>query len=130
MDSERITAEPNPRPHPEPPSDRQRDSLPTDAIPVATTTVAQIMGRHAVSIDSDATPASALQRMRQHDVHHLLVEDQGQFVGVISDRALLQHLSPFIGKVSEQRRDAWTLERCVFQITTYAPTTVSADGPL
>lgn len=36
---------------------------------------------------------------------HLLVEENGRLVGVISDRDALKHLSPFIGQQLERKED-------------------------
>ena len=40
------------------------------------------------SVTPAATVTEARTQMRLHGVHHLLVEDQGGFVGVVSDRDL------------------------------------------
>ena len=93
-------------------------------------TVAQIMRHDLVRIDVDATLQEAQAVLAQHDIHHLLVYNHGHLVGVLSDRDVLLHLSPFLGTPSEQTRDLRTLHRRVYQIATYHPTTIRPDTPV
>ena len=93
-------------------------------------TVAQIMQHDLVSIDVEATLREAQSALAQHGIHHLLVYNHGHLVGVLSDRDVLLHLSPFLGTLSEQARDLRTLHRRVYQIATYHPTTIRPDTPV
>ena len=67
-------------------------------------------------------PDDKLSKVREifnrHNFHHLLVVDEGQLVGVLSDRDLLKALSPNLGKISETARDLATLDKRVHQIMT------------
>ena len=90
-------------------------------------TVAQIMQHDLVSIDVDATLQEAQAVLAQNGIHHLLVYNHGHLVGVLSDRDVLVHLSPFLGTLAEQTRDLRTLHRRVYQIATYHPTTIRPD---
>ena len=91
-------------------------------------TLAEIMSRPVITIEADATLAHARHVLTTHAVHHLLVYDRGRFVGVLSDRDLLRHLSPFVGTIGELERDAFTLRRPVFHAATYRPLTLRADA--
>jgi len=55
----------------------------------------------------------------EHKYHHLIViGDEGECAGVISDRDLLKNISPFIGKPSERTVDLSSLKRRAHQIMT------------
>ena len=54
-----------------------------------------------------------------HKYHHLIViGDEGECAGVISDRDLLKNISPFIGKPTERSADLSCLKRRAHQIMT------------
>ena len=55
---------------------------------------------------------------RSHYHHLVVVGDDGECAGVISDRDLLKNLSPFIGKMSERTSDVNCLKRRAHQIMT------------
>ena len=90
----------------------------------------RFMGRPAVAIDASATLREAHELLERHAIHHLLVEHRGRVVGVLSDRDLLRHTSPFAGTLSERTRDRHTLVRRVFQCASYELITVRHDAPL
>ena len=63
--------------------------------------------------------------------HHLLVVDgEGRLVGVMSDRDLLKALSPYVGTVAENARDAATLNKRAHQIMTRKPITLPPEAPI
>jgi acetoin utilization protein AcuB len=55
-------------------------------------------------------------RVRFH--HLIVVSEDHEVMGVISDRDLLKQLSPYLNTPSEQRRDLSTLQRKAHQIMT------------
>ncbi|MEZ0121597.1 MAG: CBS domain-containing protein [Candidatus Reddybacter sp.] len=57
--------------------------------------------------------------------HHILVLDENKLVGVISDRDLLQAISPHIGTPSETTRDLATLNKSAHQIMSRNPITIT-----
>jgi len=80
-------------------------------------TLADIMHRSVVTIDMDSTLERVRDIFDKQSFHHLVVEDAGRIVGVISDRDLLRHLSPFVGSQwAERRQDTQTLQRKAHQI--------------
>lgn len=93
-------------------------------------TVDEVMTPHVIAVDSDATIEDAMATMERFSVHHLVVEDRGKFVGVISDRDLLRHISPFAGTINERPRPATTLRQRLFTVATYRPVSVPAGTPL
>lgn len=91
-----------------------------------------IMTRDLVTVGLDDTLADVREIFDTHRFHHLIVVENGKVAGVVSDRDLLKHLSPFVGKLSERRQDAFTLEKKVHQImsrhvVTCAPETDAAS---
>lgn len=89
--------------------------------------VEQLMTRDPVCVDMDDELQRVGELFAEHGFHHLLVVEGGRLVGVISDRDLLRHLSPFIGRLSERTQDLATLHKRVHQIMSRAPVTVGTD---
>lgn len=78
--------------------------------------VDQIMTRRIVTVGMDDSLREVAALFDAHRFHHLLVVDAGRLVGIVSDRDLLKHISPFVGKLSEREQDAATLRKHVHQI--------------
>lgn len=93
-------------------------------------TVEQVMTRDVVKVSMDDTVAAVREIFEQHRFHHLVVEENGQVVGVISDRDLLRNLSPFAGKMNERPQDVFLEKRRVHQIMTRNLVSVSPQTPL
>ena len=83
-----------------------------------------------VAVEMDDTLAAVREIFQNTGFHHLLVIEQGELVGVLSDRDLLRHLSPYVGTVAETQRDAATLHKHVHQIMTRKPVTLSPESEL
>lgn len=96
--------------------------------PWAPVRVEQIMSRTLYSVPADARLGYARDLMQQHHIHHLLVEDTGRFVGIISDRDVLTNLSPYVGTISSKRRDDETLMWPVYRFASYELITVSDEA--
>lgn len=75
--------------------------------------LAAIMTTSLVHVDADAPCSDALLKMMHHNIHHILVLEQGRFKGMVTnhDFMVLQGTSPtlLVRKVSESRN----LERLV-----------------
>ncbi|HEX5757397.1 MAG TPA: CBS domain-containing protein [Arenimonas sp.] len=83
---------------------------------------------HTVDVDQSLESVHALfERLR---IRHAPVTEHGKLVGVISDRDLLRHLSPFLGTLSERQQDLGTLRKHVHQAMTRNPVTIANDAPL
>lgn len=80
--------------------------------------VASIMTRRVISVCMDDTVRAVRDLFERHRFHHVVVVDDGRAVGVVSDRDLLRHLSPFVGQGAERPLDRATLERKVHQVMT------------
>ena len=89
--------------------------------------VSEIMTRKIVTVALDDDLAAVRSLFDQHGFHHVMVMEEGRLAGVISDRDLLRHLSPFIGRMSERSQDLHTLQVRVHQVMTRKLTTVTAN---
>lgn len=81
-------------------------------------TVAHVMTEEVVRIDMDTRIAEIIERFRATGFRHALVIEDGVPVGVISDRDVLRHVSPFAGKSGERNMDRTTLTRRAHQVMT------------
>ena len=91
-------------------------------------TVRQIMASHVVTVAMDDGLRVLRQLFEEHRFHHLLVVDGRKLVGVISDRDLLRHVSPFLGHdLTERTQDAATLNKRAHQIMTRKPIVATPD---
>ena len=70
----------------------------------------EIMTRQVITIGMDDTIAAIQRIFERVRFHHLIVvSEDDEVVGVISDRDLLKELSPYLNTPSEQSRDLSTL---------------------
>ncbi|MFO0834876.1 MAG: CBS domain-containing protein [Phycisphaerales bacterium] len=77
-----------------------------------------IMTRQVVTASMDDTLAEVRRVMGVYHIHHVVVVELERVVGVVSDRDLLSHISPFVGTTTERRVDSESLTRKVHQIMT------------
>lgn len=90
--------------------------------------LADIMTRAVVTVHLDDTLEHIRSIFESSKFHHLLVTDNGELVGVISDRDLLKHVSPFIGnRLMERNQDVNTLNRRAHQIMSRKPVTCTPE---
>jgi len=80
--------------------------------------VDQLMTRHVVTVSMDDTLDWIQRVFGEYRFHHVVVTENGQVVGVISDRDVLKNLSPFVGKITERAQDSASLKRRAHQIMT------------
>lgn len=92
--------------------------------------VKDYMTTRLVTVEMDDSLATVREIFEKTGFHHLLVVEQGEVVGVLSDRDLLRHLSPYVGTIVETQRDAATLLKRVHQIMTRHPVTLSPAAGL
>ena len=79
-------------------------------------TIEGILTPTVVSVRMDDSLETVRALFKSHTFHHLLVVENGKAVGVLSERDLLKHVSPFIDQMSERKQDSWTLQKRVHQI--------------
>ena len=79
--------------------------------------VSEVMTPHVQKVKQDESLRSVRHIFERSRFHHLLVVHQGRLIGVISDRDLLKHISPFVGQnMMERPQDRRTLNLRVHQI--------------
>lgn len=93
-------------------------------------TLETIMTKHVISVSMDETLRDIRRIFDQYKFHHVVVLDNCQLAGVISDRDLLMNISPFVGKVSERTMDAASLNRHAHQIMSRNVVTAPPETPI
>lgn len=81
----------------------------------------QLMSKQPVSVSPDDTLAVVKDIFDHVKFHHVLVVENGELLGVISDRDLFKALSPNIGTAAETTRDLATLKKKVHQVMRRKP---------
>ena len=91
-------------------------------------TVEDIMSREVVTVPADTALMDIRKRLHEGGFHHILVVDDEELLGVISDRDVLRAISPFLDTYTEEHRDVQTLAQPASEVMrteliTVAPTT-------
>ncbi len=90
--------------------------------------VRELMSKTVVTVDMDDTVTWVTRLFEERHFHHAVVLNEDKnMAGVISDRDLLRATSPFVSKLAERRIDAETLERPIHQLMSRRPVTCSED---
>lgn len=89
--------------------------------------VADIMSRSPITIGMDAPLERVKDMFERYRFHHVLVIEDRKLVGVVSDRDLLKHVSPFVHQLGERPQDQATLRKPVHQVMTRKPVTVTPE---
>ena len=91
-------------------------------------TLSWIMRTPVVSIGMDASLKDALDLCTDQGIRHLpVVDEEGAFVGVLTDRDIRYHISPRLGTISENSSDRATLNRRVHTVMVRNALTGSPD---
>lgn len=90
-------------------------------------TVSGIMSHDVVTVAPDASLTEIRRRFDEGGFHHVIVLEEGELVGVISDRDLLQAMSPFLDSYTEEHRDIQTLAQTAEEIMRTEPITIDVD---
>ncbi|TKJ32510.1 MAG: CBS domain-containing protein [Planctomycetes bacterium B3_Pla] len=90
--------------------------------------LSSIMTKELVTVDMDTTLCTMCEIFDEKRFHHLLVIEDDELRGVISDRDLLKALSPFLGKACEQNRDLATLRKRAHQVMSRKPVTITGQA--
>lgn len=81
--------------------------------------VEHIMTKPVQTIVMDDSVHTIREMFQANHYHHLIVVgDEGECVGVVSDRDLLKNISPFVGRPGERASDISCLKRRAHQIMT------------
>ncbi len=90
--------------------------------------VSDLMTRDVISVHPDTPLLKVQNLLKQHGFRHLIVvDDDGQLRGVLSNRDMLQALSPFLNTNAETQRDVRTLSQPASKLMNPDPRTVTPD---
>ena len=92
--------------------------------------VKQIMSARVVTVELDDKLAILKELFENLKFHHVLVVEDDNLLGVVSDRDLFKALSPNIGTLTESYRDAATLNKRVHQIITRRPVVLNESATI
>ncbi len=110
---------------------RDQDTAPHDSGHIPTTgecekiarrPVTEIMSGRVAVLSFDDTLLTVEGIFSSVRFRHLpVVDDNGNIIGIISDRDFLRHVSPFYGTVNEQTRDVEIMNKKVGMVMTRSP---------
>lgn len=98
-----------------------------NGVPNELLTVRAIMTPDVFTISMDASVGHVVQVFEDNGFNHIIVEDDGKCVGVLSDRDMLRTISPFVGTNKERAMDEFTANRRVHQVMARNVASVSPD---
>ena len=78
--------------------------------------VTKIMSKPLVTLDLDDDLEQAKSLFDKHNIHHILIIENKELVGIITDRDLHKHLSPNIGTRQESFSDTALLQKKIHLI--------------
>lgn len=90
-------------------------------------TVKDLMTRDVVTVEPGESLSALRELFDREKFHHVLVVEDGRLVGVISDRDVLQAVSPFLNTFGEQDRGLNTLAQKMQELIRRAPVTITGD---
>ena len=74
------------------------------------------MSSNLITLELDDDLSQAKKIFDQHKIHHILVLDNKELVGIVTDRDLYKHLSPAIGTSKETYNDTMLLQKKIHLI--------------
>ncbi|WP_037469018.1 CBS domain-containing protein [Shewanella marina] len=90
--------------------------------------VNHIMSKNVVTVEMDDSLGKVKDIFLNNMFHHLLVVEDKQLYGIISDRDLLKSLSPRIDTAAETIKDLAYLNKKVHQIMTRSPIVLNENA--
>lgn len=93
-------------------------------------TVSDIMTHDVVTVGPDTTVDRMRHLFDAEGFHHLVVVEKQCPLGVVSDRDLLRHLSPWAGTMGSTRSDEATLRKRAHQVMSRTLVSLSKDAPV
>lgn len=90
-------------------------------------TATDIMTTEVITIGLDDTLGEMQKIFEKKKFHHLLVLEEEELLGIISDRDVFKEISPYINTLSEDARALETLKKKAHQIMSRNPITVDKD---
>ena len=90
----------------------------------------KVMSTNLITLELDDDLGKAKAIFDQHKIHHILVLNDKELVGVITDRDIYKHLSPTIGTKKETPRDYSLLQKKLHLVMNRNLTTASENDTL
>ncbi len=87
--------------------------------------IRDIMTTRVATVSMDDRLSVIKDIFEQAHFRHLLVLEEGELVGVISDRDLFRAISPYLDSEAEMSRDTETLTKRAHQIMSRQPVTIA-----
>lgn len=78
--------------------------------------LSKLMSRNLITLDLDDDMGKAKVIFDTTKIHHIMITDGGELVGIITDRDVYKNLSPFIGTSKETPKDTVLLQKKVHLI--------------
>jgi len=89
--------------------------------------VANIMSKKVHTVSPEQKLTELRDIFARVSYQHLLVEEDQELVGVVSDRDVIKHMSPFLGTENERESDRGQLHLSVREIMSKTLITVDPD---
>jgi acetoin utilization protein AcuB len=89
-----------------------------------------IMSKNVVTVELDDKLSLVKEIFDHGKFHHLIALEDGEILGVVSDRDLFKALSPNIGTATESFKDTATLNKRVHQIMSRKPKMLHQDASI
>jgi len=89
--------------------------------------VDEIMTRDVYTVGMDYTLGQIQKIFEKQKFHHLLVMEDDDLIGIISDRDVLKEISPHVNTLAEDARALKSLKKKAHQIMTRQPITVETN---
>jgi acetoin utilization protein AcuB len=86
------------------------------------------MTKKVVTVDMDTSLKVICGIFDDKKFHHLLVVEDNELCGVISDRDLLKASSPFLNTLAEQKRDVVVMKKRAHQIMSRKLITITEEA--
>jgi acetoin utilization protein AcuB len=90
----------------------------------------KVMSTNLITLEMDDDLGKAKAVFDQHKIHHILVLDDKELVGVITDRDIYKHLSPTIGTKNQTPRDYSLLQKKLHLVMNRNLTTAPSNTTL
>lgn len=89
--------------------------------------ISSIMTKEVVTVKMDDFLRTIHRIFENVKFHHVLVIEDNELYGVISDRDILKAISPYVGTPSQLLRDEATMDKRAHQIMSRHPVTIAKE---
>ena len=91
--------------------------------------IKQIMSANVISAQADTSARELLDLIERNGFHHIpIVDHEKHLIGIVSDRDVSKHVSPFEGTELEREEDRESLNINAEEIMSTNPITITEDS--